>query len=37
MTWLLSAGALLGGCAIVILIERGIDAFFNEGEDFEHE
>jgi hypothetical protein len=32
VTWLLSACAVLGVCALVILLERGIDAIFDNGE-----
>lgn len=32
VTWLLAAAATLGACALVILIEYGIDAIFDNGE-----
>jgi hypothetical protein len=32
MTWLSAACAVLAVCALVILIERGIDAIFDNGE-----
>jgi hypothetical protein len=33
LTWILAAGAVLGACALVILIERGIDAMFEHGDE----
>lgn len=35
MTWALAAAATLAACALVILIERGIDAIFDNGEEIE--
>ena len=32
VTWLLSAGAVLGLAALAILLERGIDAMFEHGD-----